>query len=194
MFLKLLENWDPELKTDEEPVAFAMFGRGRALGPIVGEEINPEWIGDVCVYLTGACSCQIKRDNPGWDILLMVDWEGVIRGQYTLAEALPKLTTPAAVAEQTALVVSNGEVKPVKATLPKTDISSTSAAEPTDSETSPGPQEQPTAQPTATPQATTTAAEDGNSFLLPVAIALGGAIVLVVTLSLIVRQVRRGDL
>ncbi|MDH3583879.1 MAG: hypothetical protein OER86_06660, partial [Phycisphaerae bacterium] len=100
MLVQILENWDPELSGDREPMAFALFGRGRVLGPLVGDEIHGENLEYACGYLTGACSCQIKRENPGWDMLMRVDWEGVIQGYFTLAEALPRLTTLAAVAEQ----------------------------------------------------------------------------------------------
>ena len=32
-----------------------------------------------CMFLLGACSCQVKRMNPGWDLLLNVDWDGALQ-------------------------------------------------------------------------------------------------------------------
>ena len=101
MFLTLLQSWDPQLTDKSQPMAFAFFGRGRALGPLVGDQLQPEWLADACVYLTGPCSCQIKQQNPGFDMLMMVDWDGFIHGEFTLAEALPRLTTIAAVVQDT---------------------------------------------------------------------------------------------
>ncbi len=77
---------------DKQPAAYAFFGRGRVLGPVVGEQINARRIEDDCVYLTGECACMVKRENPGWDMLMPVDWEGVLVGQVKLSEALPPVT------------------------------------------------------------------------------------------------------
>ena len=29
----------------------------------------------MCGFLLGACSCEVKRMNPGWDLLLRADWD-----------------------------------------------------------------------------------------------------------------------
>mgnify|MGYP001547592114 CR=1 FL=1 len=28
-----------------------------------------------CLFLLGACSCRVKFMNPGWDLLMDVDWD-----------------------------------------------------------------------------------------------------------------------
>ena len=73
----MLTHSEPDLETDfrDKPMAFAVFGRGRTLWGLVDKGINPDVIEDACVYLTGMCSCQIKAQNPGFDLLLRVDWE-----------------------------------------------------------------------------------------------------------------------
>ena len=63
------------------------------------EAINPEIIEDAARFLTGECSCTIKEQMRGLDLLISADWEGLISGRITLAESLPKLTTTAALAE-----------------------------------------------------------------------------------------------
>jgi len=95
-FLNILENWDSSVIDHKEPTAFAFFGRSRVLPAMTGEHLNPQNLLDACEYLIGPCGCQIKRENPGYDVLSTVRWDAVITGQYTLAEALPRLTTVSA--------------------------------------------------------------------------------------------------
>jgi hypothetical protein len=68
---------------NNEPMAFAVYGRGRALQPIVGEEITLDMVGQISAFLVGACSCQVKDLNPGTDLLLNHDWDrSVFSGGY----------------------------------------------------------------------------------------------------------------
>lgn len=60
-----------------EPMVFAVFGRGRALEPLIGRGIHPDNIREAASYLCGACSCEIKEQNPGMDLLLAADWTPV---------------------------------------------------------------------------------------------------------------------
>lgn len=60
-----------------EPMVFPIFGRGRALEPLIGKGINADNVFDAASYLCGACSCEIKEQNPGIDLLMAADWEPV---------------------------------------------------------------------------------------------------------------------
>jgi hypothetical protein len=51
-----------------------VFGRGRVLGAWPAEGFGDEQIDEACLFLLGACSCEVKRMNPGWDLLVNVDW------------------------------------------------------------------------------------------------------------------------
>ncbi len=62
-------------KYAKQPMVFPIFGRGRALYALVGKGIHPDNILDACGFLTGACSCQVKQQNPGTDLLLTADWD-----------------------------------------------------------------------------------------------------------------------
>lgn len=99
-FVHLLDHWDPGAASPDEPAVFAVFGRGRVLGPLPYAQLTAENIEQACRYLCGACSCEIKNDNPGWDLLMAVDWEQRLAGRYTLAQAMPALTTPGSLAER----------------------------------------------------------------------------------------------
>lgn len=60
-----------------EPMAFPVFGRGRALEPMIGKGIHVDNLLEAAAYLCGACSCEIKEQNPGIDLLMTADWEPV---------------------------------------------------------------------------------------------------------------------
>jgi hypothetical protein len=57
-----------------------VFGRGRALVALRADDINPETVADLTTFLSGACSCQVKRMNPGFDLLLSVNWKRQLFG------------------------------------------------------------------------------------------------------------------
>jgi len=58
-----------------QPMVFAFFGRGRVLPPCIGKGITAENLTDQVAFLMGACSCVIKDQNPGVDMLFRWDWE-----------------------------------------------------------------------------------------------------------------------
>lgn len=62
-----------------EPFFAAIFGRGRVLGAWGQDRLNEEFIVDTSRFLLGSCSCEVKSLNPGWDLLLRVDWEEELR-------------------------------------------------------------------------------------------------------------------
>jgi hypothetical protein len=48
--------------------------------------MDEEGIDEACFYLTGACSCQVKVQNPGWDLPMNVKWnERLIAADSTSA-------------------------------------------------------------------------------------------------------------
>lgn len=62
-----------------EPFFAAVFGRGRVLGAWRQDRLNEGFIVDTARFLLGSCSCEVKSLNPGWDLLLRVDWEEELR-------------------------------------------------------------------------------------------------------------------
>ncbi|HUT33572.1 MAG TPA: hypothetical protein VNE39_08845 [Planctomycetota bacterium] len=91
-FLDLLLSVDLELKNEKEPMAFAIFGQGRALPALIGAGINADNITDVCAFICGPCSCQVKAMNPGWDLLVSADWAAVFDGPLVREPEEPVLT------------------------------------------------------------------------------------------------------
>ena len=78
--------------------AAAVFGKGRVLGAWSLNDLDDASLEDACMFLVGRCGCRIKNENPGWDLLLNVDWVKALNeaGQVKPA-AQPK--TPVAVPE-----------------------------------------------------------------------------------------------
>ena len=58
-----------------KPFVAPVFGQGRVLGAWPADTMDAEGIEEASFFLTGACSCQVKAQNPGWDLLLSVDWK-----------------------------------------------------------------------------------------------------------------------
>ena len=59
----------------DEPMLFVVYGRGRALPPYIGKGIVYENLVEVTDFITSACSCTVKDQNPGVDLLMSFDWD-----------------------------------------------------------------------------------------------------------------------
>ncbi|MDR3405825.1 MAG: hypothetical protein P4L99_25290 [Chthoniobacter sp.] len=60
-----------------EPMVFPVFGRGRVIEPLIGAGIHKDNVMECSGYLCGACSCEVKDQNPGIDLLVAANWEPV---------------------------------------------------------------------------------------------------------------------
>ena len=81
MFLKMIVGPDGESFLESDlPFAAPVFGRGRVLGAFTAEQLDEEGIDELSLFLLGACSCQVKAQNPGWDLLLDTDWDTELTG------------------------------------------------------------------------------------------------------------------
>ena len=48
------------------------------------------------MFLTGRCSCRVKNQSPGWDVLLKVDWEAALQKvQQSRAQDIKVVIAPA---------------------------------------------------------------------------------------------------
>ena len=92
-FVQMLLTVEPDLRDPEfanEPMALPVLGRGRALYALIGKGINAETI-DAGRFLTGACQCTVKAQNPGVDILTSVDWDRLVVPTLEKDTILPAL-------------------------------------------------------------------------------------------------------
>ncbi len=91
-FRSMLLNTEPDLHEYRKPIAIPIYGRGRTYFALVGEGITAENIADNCRFICGACSCEIKAQNPGYDLLLAANWQQVEPGNWMNSTPLPALT------------------------------------------------------------------------------------------------------
>jgi hypothetical protein len=83
---------EPDLKDEDSPMVFMCYGRGRALLPYVGKGISRENLLYELEFVTGACSCTVKEQNPGVDLLVRHDWEAAavaLAEKYSADEGNP---------------------------------------------------------------------------------------------------------
>jgi len=74
--LKMLMAMAPDLeKSAHEPMLYPIYGRGRVMPPGIGKEVNAESLSELLRFLADRCSCTIKDQNPGLDLLMRWDWE-----------------------------------------------------------------------------------------------------------------------
>ncbi len=74
-FVSMLLNVESDLKNIEEPMLFGIFGKFRALEPLLAKGISQENINLMIDFFTADCSCLIKDDLPGKSILFNGKWQ-----------------------------------------------------------------------------------------------------------------------
>jgi hypothetical protein len=95
IFVEMLLGSEPGLRDLNAPMVFPVYGRGLALYALAGKGINSKTIRQACAFVTGPCSCQVKDENPGVDILIAMNWDAGI-GEFLLQNPEPAaLPSPA---------------------------------------------------------------------------------------------------
>jgi hypothetical protein len=95
LVVEMLTTVEPDLRDAEirnQPMAFPVFGRGRALYALVGNGIEPGTIEEASRFLTGACQCTVKAENPGVDLVLAVNWDASLRPVLPYDDEPPTLS------------------------------------------------------------------------------------------------------
>lgn len=94
VFIQMLLGTESDLRFFENvPLAFPMFGQGRVLYALAGNGIKSKNIETACSTIIGWCSCTIKDDNPGTDLLIAADWESFIGdSSWIIPVEVPEIT------------------------------------------------------------------------------------------------------
>ena len=111
IFINNLLRWNSQLAVSTEPMFFPIFGRGRMLMPMIGKQIGVESIRKMAEFLTGPCSCEIKKRNPGTDLLLSANW-GSLPGY--LEEMLPELPPLVGMSQFVSAVAAKTNTQPAR--------------------------------------------------------------------------------
>ena len=77
---------------------YPVFGRGRLLVGLPGSEVNEESVVGIVGFLCGSCSCEIKEQNPGVDLLMSAGWDQAVWGSRDEAVGMPPLISLATMA------------------------------------------------------------------------------------------------
>ena len=177
-FIDMLLDMEPDLRDEEfahEPMAFPIFGRGRALSFLIGQGIGREVIFSDSQFLVGPCSCQVKEQNPGVDILMAVDWDRNITPQIAVDESLPPLPVITPLAE------SSESDMPEKIEKPE-QTPSAEGVRPADGESISGEPESPAA---ATTSVDIAPNRPGSKVMTTTVIVLAAAVVGIAVLSVV---------
>jgi hypothetical protein len=96
VFVKMLAGPNDDGTLSKGTWLAVVFGRGRALGAWPAEGFGDEQVDEICLFLLGACSCEVKRMNPGWDLLVNADWDEQLRAveEARFAEPVPDGEAP----------------------------------------------------------------------------------------------------
>jgi hypothetical protein len=79
--VRLFSGFQPEAFAAGQPLLIPVFGRGRALEVLSAADVDADLVRGVTEFLCGACSCQVKESNPGFDLLLSADWDTELFGE-----------------------------------------------------------------------------------------------------------------
>lgn len=154
--VQMLVRCESDLAERNDPMIFPVFGRGRALLPLIGAGITADNIKSSASFLVGACSCEVKELNPGFDLLLAADWDELLSIDGKPLPIVPTRSLPDAPAELVPIPQGSNSAPAV--------IAATSTAAP----------------PVATAPAT--AAQPKSNAFLYTAVAIIGALVTLVVL------------
>lgn len=117
-FIAMLLASEPDLRSVKEPIAFPIFGQGRVLYALVGRGIKVETVDRAAHFLIGSCSCQVKEQNPGVDLVMAADWKQMVKDQALPGEQLPELSQIADLLPQTVKIEAQTPAPPHPQELP----------------------------------------------------------------------------
>ncbi|NQZ56537.1 MAG: hypothetical protein HRT88_03575 [Lentisphaeraceae bacterium] len=92
IFRKMLLGQSPHLTDISEPVAIPVFGRGRCIEGVPASKLSLDALKELTSYLCAGCSCTVKAENPGVDLVMNVPWADHISESVMKVKALPPIT------------------------------------------------------------------------------------------------------
>jgi hypothetical protein len=123
--VQMLQNLSAQAGQTSGPLVFPIFGRGRVLTALCGESLRVESVQEICEFLCGECSCAIKGQVPGVDLLMTADWDSLLAASAIHADppSVPGLGS-------LAIAAANATRQPSADATPATSAPITSADEP----------------------------------------------------------------
>jgi hypothetical protein len=121
---------EPDLAERSDPMVFPVFGKGRALLPLIGAGITAKNIEDAASFLAGPCSCEVKEQNPGFDLLMAADWTGLLSDRGVSLTAIETRNAPPTGEPELIPIPSGSKAEPTVVNKPVDASTSTEAASP----------------------------------------------------------------
>jgi hypothetical protein len=90
--VSMLLGSEPDLAEFDSPIVIPVFGRGRSYYALVGGGITASNLFELSAFLVGSCSCEVKADNPGTDLLFAANWDSMVSSELREERPLPALT------------------------------------------------------------------------------------------------------
>lgn len=124
--VKLLQGGFAKLPLASDSFLAPVFGRGRVLNVLPARDVDSESISDLTRYLCGACSCQVKQQNPGFDLICEMNWEERLFGE-TSDPALDAANDVTTNSEPTLIAIPSGHASHVSKPTPANSAHASSA-------------------------------------------------------------------
>lgn len=114
--LDLLSSMSTPAPSAGQPLAVAIAGQGRVIAMLGGDEIDAGYISAWCEFIAGPCSCQVKAELPGSDLLMLADWTQLKDGRRVEEPEVPNVAEVGALTGRDAARAVHAPGKP--STLP----------------------------------------------------------------------------
>jgi len=128
--VQMLVNSESDLPERADPMIFPVFGRGRALFPLIGAGITADNIRNSAAFLCGACSCEVKELNPGFDLLLSADWDELLSADGKPLPIVKTRNLPSGEAELVTIPQGKAQVIPTATTATEASSRAVTSARP----------------------------------------------------------------
>jgi hypothetical protein len=90
-FVEMLKHVEPDYANSDDALVIPVIGRGRAVSAIPASRVTEGRIDAFAEFVSGQCSCEVKEQNPGIDLLMAANWDAIFGD-----EAPPAVEPPAA--------------------------------------------------------------------------------------------------
>jgi hypothetical protein len=74
-FVRMLKMAEPQFADTDEALVIPVIGRGRAISALPASRATEDRVEAFAEFICGQCSCEVKEQNPGIDLLMAADWD-----------------------------------------------------------------------------------------------------------------------
>jgi hypothetical protein len=75
--VEMLKHVEPDYADSDEALVVPVIGRGRAISAIPASRVTEGRIDAFAEFVSGQCSCEVKEQNPGIDLLMAANWDAI---------------------------------------------------------------------------------------------------------------------